>query len=874
MEPFFSKFEGLTGSHFKRINEILRDNDNSEADDLADLKRMARAGIFKKKLSARRWLFRASFMKDLLRQSGVTGYQRLTLSTTDPSLSDVMAEAVIRTENLRIAGAPVSSNLKLNKNFNKNPLQRRKIVLEDDLDDDSQSPQRDSFQIETGASFDPHRCIGAINYSMAELTSLADRYLIPIEPEETRESLCSKLVGHWSMWMAAKMRVMFNQRKCSLMERDQLINLGISYQIESTNAMSNFELCRELVGKMLELYLTAKSQQLGLDVSQSEMIAEMLSGRFNISRATEKERLAALALFSIFNPNLLQFVTTEDSGAMTAQFERVQQGLNAMLELGDAEEMDNAVSVMRDVLNDPEEMSPKDKEDEEFDHIERSDLVLYDILMRRALELGATTIYVPSKDVVDQDIPEWFGINGGQFLNLPQVSEVIMLHVGDLNASKSRFQSKNGRSFPVTQRAVDDIVVLEEFESDGVEVRVFDGLLMYEALINEIKAAIQTPQSGNPLSENGLEKLSHYLSVADIELKDNITVFAPSNEAFEEVEEIVDLDEFEQLGDLLALHVVPGNYDYEELEQLSKLPVLKRGLSNLFGNQMVYIGKNVTYGPAKIIKSFTIQSLGRGETQVHVIDAVVDIDAAEESYQAMLDAEKIESGDIVGKAGPIPDLPVALNEIVIGEQPEFTPVEQEVEIDFPAQSEYDDVLTLLNSEAYGTAYLMSKVELQDEDGEIQASEFIETQENITIFAPTDAAWQDQLSIDEDEDFEEVIDNYVRRNKQMLPRIVESWIIDDYVDRDDLIALDEEEVVAIDGTEHSIDYFDDDDEIRIGGKKVLQYWEVGSNSVFLIGGVLESDHYEDDYDQDDEMSEDDDEIEVNNLSIFQNISLIN
>lgn len=701
----FKKFTGLTQADFDTINRILETSGKRQAKDLADLKQMARAGIFNEKSSPRKWIFTTGFLKDVLRNSGVSGYVKITVSTTKPTLPEAVAEVVRRTSKLQIAPAPASSARKPSAS-SKTPmkhtatvLKRRTVSPESSSEELSpKSPEQQAGYVKTGVGFDAARCLGEISYELAELRALADRYLIPTSHNDTKETLCAKLLAHWSKWMAARLRDMFEQRRCTTMEHDALVNLATEYGIPSPRSLSNFELCSALTKKMLDLYLTAKASEFGLGDIGTDVVDELLNARFNIADLTRdaRVRLAALAIMSVFNPALLNYVNVvpecqdpELVEQLTAEFERAQRGLLVLNEMGDAEQLDNSVSVLAAMIEDDEIAADNYTADNtvaevtegEYSllrpspfktpppalHVDRVDLPLYDLLLERARETNSTYITVPGA-VASDEFPKWFGVSAEEMTDLrgnKYFNDFLNLHVGNIQGDD--FVTLYGKRYRIEDRMVGETPVLEEFRSGTVAVLVIDGVFVDDALLPHLEDAIdeafpyspseeedegvQAPaQPPTPvpipapkliearqdpievvLEELGYNQFAELLRIAGIRtdsIPEGATIFAPTNEAIDAMaDDGFDLKTVEPavLRDILLLHIVRETLDREDLEALGTMDIQDRRVETLAGSD-VYIFEGPDYGPAEILESDQItDSKGTVQNNIHGINDVIDL---------------------------------------------------------------------------------------------------------------------------------------------------------------------------------------------------------------------------------------------------------
>jgi len=212
--------------------------------------------------------------------------------------------------------------------------------------------------------FDPGRCSleGRNSYTLPEVQSLAQKYLISTDHDDDRNDICDKLTSHWTKWMAGRLRDFFRQRKCVSRSREELIKISEQYGVRGktpANELSNSQLCEALTRKLFEMIFTARMTEFQVGDISHEVVDLIMQGKFDITSSgiDEKQRFAILAAASFLNPMLLEFIQVSDvkdpgvKKNMKAAFDFVQQGLSlldsAVGEL-DPEEVQQAAEAVAD----------------------------------------------------------------------------------------------------------------------------------------------------------------------------------------------------------------------------------------------------------------------------------------------------------------------------------------------------------------------------------------------------------------------------------------------------------------------------------------------------------------------------------------------
>lgn len=191
--------------------------------------------------------------------------------------------------------------------------------------------------------FDPARCTfeGRNSYTLPEVQSLAQKYLIAVDHDDDRKDICDKLTSHWTKWMAGRLRDFFRQKNCVARSREELVKVSQDYGVQNPQDFTTGELCQQLTRKLFEMIFTARMTEFQVGDISREVVDLIMQGKFDITSSgiNEKQRFAILAAASFLNPMLLEFIQVSDvkdpgiRANMKAAFNFVQQGLSL---LGDA----------------------------------------------------------------------------------------------------------------------------------------------------------------------------------------------------------------------------------------------------------------------------------------------------------------------------------------------------------------------------------------------------------------------------------------------------------------------------------------------------------------------------------------------------------
>lgn len=256
------------------------------------------------------------------------------------------------------------------------------------------------------------------------------------------------------------------------------------------------------------------------------------------------------------------------------------------------------------------------------------DLGGYDILLG-ALEttgltttiqfLGPFTVFPPSDEVFQA-----FGIDNVEALTEDQLRDVLTYHVvsgavesGDLEPENT-VETVNGDNLFITVDGDDvvlngstNVVVANVPAANGV-IHAVDGVLLPDALGNVVENAVKRYELTTLVELVVQEDLATTLSDAEAEF----TVFAPTNEAFEEISETLSGLNSDQVTQTLLYHVLDAVVLAGDLEATQRVTTLNDGEEILV---------EVADGIVTINDEATVQVADVQGTNgvIHVIDAVL-----------------------------------------------------------------------------------------------------------------------------------------------------------------------------------------------------------------------------------------------------------
>lgn len=494
MEAFFTKFKGLTGGDLDKILESLNRKD---VKNLAALKRLIRdepAAVDKLTVGA---------IKQYLKNSGIGGTTTLTKTTTTPTLLQLLREAILRTDKPAIAPAATSSTRKpetqSNKPLSGTPLRRRQEAI------------AVSEMSRVDPIFMPKLCVGTIQYEREELVRLATMYEIPFSDSDDAAELCKHLTAHWSKWTANRIEQLFRAKKCSISTPEQIQELAHTYQVEIPDGATAVSACGDIFTAMLRYYFTAKVTELGIEKNvRSGFVDSLLSEEeFDISdtELMPNMRLAALALFSVFNPALMNYVRViPDSGddqmvaQMIAEFERARRTIQ-MLKFNDESEVSQqALSVMAATIEeekDVEQQKTLSRPQGKFGPLLDA---LFDIASKIPGDLKGLIIFVPSEEE-SVGMLEALNTTLDGLMAYPDIGEILNHHIGRLSPEDSgQFQSSEsdydaeytGKTISGTPIEKGSVVT-----SEGATFHPIGGVLIADPEFDQMAAYFEKKKSSN-----------------------------------------------------------------------------------------------------------------------------------------------------------------------------------------------------------------------------------------------------------------------------------------------------------------------------------------------------------------------------------------
>jgi len=250
--------------------------------------------------------------------------------------------------------------------------------------------------------------------------------------------------------------------------------------------------------------------------------------------------------------------------------------------------------------------------------------ILVDAIERAGLTttiqfLGPFTTFAPSNEVF-----EAFGVDNVEALTDEQLADILTYHVlsgevfaGDL-APTNTVESVNGDNLFITADGDEVVingttnVVVPDIQATNGVIHAIDGLLLPDAFGNVVDNAIKRYELTTLVDLVVQQDLAETLSNPEAEF----TVFAPTNDAFDEISEtLAGLDD-EQVTETLLYHVLGAIVLAGDLEESQRVETLNDGEEILveFADGVVTINDNAVVQVADVEGTNGI---------IHVIDAVL-----------------------------------------------------------------------------------------------------------------------------------------------------------------------------------------------------------------------------------------------------------
>lgn len=244
---------------------------------------------------------------------------------------------------------------------------------------------------------------------------------------------------------------------------------------------------------------------------------------------------------------------------------------------------------------------------------------------------SALTVFAPTDDAFDVLFAN-FNLPRSMLLSLEQLDEIVLYHVHDRSRefdaladfAPMTLPTLSGDSISFTLEGPQ--LVLNETATVGASNRIFtngilhdiDGVLIPPNLVEELLLDL--------IGDDMLEMLFDLLIESGLFFQlisgSSFTIFAPNETAFSNLAAELDLSfeallELERLPDILAYHIVEGDYLLDDL--FISAPTT---LPTLYGNQSIAIENvdgQILVEEATILSSETLMGLG----VVHTIDQVL-----------------------------------------------------------------------------------------------------------------------------------------------------------------------------------------------------------------------------------------------------------
>ncbi len=250
--------------------------------------------------------------------------------------------------------------------------------------------------------------------------------------------------------------------------------------------------------------------------------------------------------------------------------------------------------------------------------------ILVDAIERAGLTttiqfLGPFTTFAPSNEVF-----EAFGVDNVEALTDEQLADILTYHVlsgevfaGDL-APTNTVESVNGDNLFITADGDEVVingttnVVVPDIQATNGVIHAIDGLLLPDAFGNVVDNAIKRYELTTLVDLVVQQDLAETLSNPEAEF----TVFAPTNDAFDEISEtLAGLDD-EQVTETLLYHVLGAIVLAGDLEESQRVETLNDGEEILveFADGVVTINDNAVVQVADVEGTNGV---------IHVIDAVL-----------------------------------------------------------------------------------------------------------------------------------------------------------------------------------------------------------------------------------------------------------